>query len=100
NVLAATPGISVKDVVATLKKKGIEVRDNLVYGIKQDLAKKAMATTNVKATTPVHAVAPVKSAAPASNGHVGIGASIIAAKAAAEKVGGWAALKEIVDAMQ
>jgi hypothetical protein len=96
NVLAAKPGIAVKDVVATLKQKGIEIRDNLVYGIKQDLAKKAaMATTTTKA------VAPVRSAAPVStNGHLGIGASIIAAKTAAEKVGGWAALKEIVDAMQ
>src|SRR6185369_15477400 len=89
NVLAATPGISVKDVVVTLKQKGIEVRDNLVYGIKHDLAKKA---ANAKTTT--KAVAPAKSAATVSNGHLGIGASIIAAKTAAEKVGGWAALKE------
>ena len=101
NVLAARPGIAVKEVVATLKQKGIDVRDNLVYGIKQDLAKKAAnGTTTTKAAASTKAVAPVKSPAPVSNGHSGIGTSIIAAKTAAEKVGGWAALKEIVDAMQ
>ena len=53
NVLAATPGISVKEVIATLKQKGIEVRGNLVYGIKQDLAKKAMARPT---TAPIIAI--------------------------------------------
>jgi hypothetical protein len=38
-------------------------------------------------------------AAPSSNGVLGVGASIAVAKAAAEKVGGWPALKEIVDAL-
>jgi len=49
----------------------------------------------------------VAAPAPSSNGAVphsskgalGVGASITVAKAAAEKVGGWAALKEIVDAL-
>lgn len=95
-VLAATPSASAKDVVATLKQKGIDVSENLVYGVKQDLAKKAKATTKV--TAPVQA-APTKIAAPSSNGSLGVGASIAVAKAAAEKVGGWAALKEIVDAL-
>ena len=99
-VLAATPTASAKEVVATLKQKGIDVSENLVYGVKQDLAKKApKAKATAKAVTPVHA-APAKIAAPSSNGHLGVGASIAVAKAAAEKVGGWAALKEIVDALQ
>ena len=39
-------------------------------------------------------------AAHASDGALSVGASIAVAKAAAEKVGGWSALKEIVDALQ
>ena len=74
----------------------------VVYAVKQKLkpaaqAPKAKAT--VQATVPVHAAAPAKIAAPSSNGVLGVGASINVAKAAAEKVGGWAALKEIVDAL-
>jgi hypothetical protein len=42
---------------------------------------------------------PAKIAAASSNGHLGVGASIAVAKAAADKVGGWASLKEIVDAL-
>ena len=98
-VLAATPSASAKDVVATLKQKGIDVSENLVYGVKQDWAKKAQqAKTTTKTAAPVQA-APTKIAAPSSNGSLGVGASIAVAKAAAEKVGGWAALKEIVDAL-
>lgn len=98
-VLAATPAASAKEVVATLKQKGIGVSENLVYGIKNDLAKKASkAKATAKAAAPVQA-APAKIAAPSSNGVLGVGASIAVAKAAAEKVGGWAALKEIVDAL-
>ena len=99
-VLAATPAASAKEVVATLKEKGIDVSENLVYGIKQDLAKKApKAKAATEAAAPVKAAAPTKIAVPSSNGRLGVGASIAVAKAAAEKVGGWAALKEIVDAM-
>ena len=99
-VLETTPAASAKEVVATLKQKGIDVSENLVYGIKQDLAKKAQkAKATAKAAAPVQAVVPAKIAAPSSNGRLGVGASIAVAKAAAEKVGGWDALKEIVDAM-
>jgi hypothetical protein len=102
SVLAANPSASAKEVVATLKQTGIDVNDGLVYAVKQKLkpaaqAPKAKAT--VQATAPVHAAAPAKIAAPSSNGVLGVGASIAVAKAAAEKVGGWAALKEIVDAL-
>ena len=102
-VLAATPTASTKDVVATLKQKGIDVSENLVYGVKQKLTPTApnapKAKAAAKATAPVQSVAPAKIAAPSSNGRLGVGASIAVAKAAAEKVGGWAALKEIVDAL-
>ena len=100
-VLAATPGASAKDVVATLKGKGIDTNESLVYSVKQNLAKKASkAKASKKAAAPAKAVAPAKAAAPSSNGVLGVGASIAVAKAAAEKVGGWSALKEIVDALQ
>ena len=95
-VLAATPAASAKEVVATLKQKGIDVSENLVYGVKQDLAKKA---PKAKATSKAVVAAPSKVTAPSSNGVLGVGASIAVAKAAAEKVGGWSALKEIVDAL-
>src|ERR1022692_2847636 len=64
-VLAATPAASAKEVVATLKEKGIDVSENLVYGIKQDLAKKApKAKAATKAAAPVQAAVPAKIAAP------------------------------------
>jgi hypothetical protein len=108
-VLAATPAASAKEVVSTLKQKGIDVNEGLVYAVKKHLkavaakAPKAKATVQapapVQAVPPVHAAAPAKIAAPSSNGVLGVGASINVAKAAAEKVGGWAVLKEIVDAL-
>ena len=95
-VFTATPTASAKEVVATLKAKGISVSENHVYGVKKTLGKKkpgrkpkAMATVKVALTKAV----------PSSNGVLGVGASITVAKAAAEKVGGWSALKEIVDAL-
>ena len=100
SVLAATPSASNKDVIATLKAKGIDVSENLVYSVKKDLATKASnGKASKKAATPSKA-APAKAATPSSNGRLGVGASIAVAKAAAEKVGGWSALKEIVDAVQ
>jgi hypothetical protein len=92
----ATPAASAKEVVATLKAKGINVSENYVYGVKKTMKpgkKKKAAKATAKAT------APVTAAAPSSNGRLGVGASISVVKAAAEKVGGWATLKEIVDAM-
>ena len=93
-VLKATPTASAKEVVATLKQKGIDVSEYLVYGVKQDLAKKAK-----KAKATAKAASPVKVAASSPKIHLGVGASIALIKTTAEKVGGWDALKEIVDAL-
>jgi hypothetical protein len=101
-VLAATPAASAKEVVAALKQKGIDTNEGLVYAVKQKLkpaARAPKAKATVIATAPVQAVAPAKIVVPSSNGVLGVGASIAVAKAAAEKVGGWAVLKEIVDAL-
>lgn len=97
SALAATPGASAKDVVAALKAKGIDTNEGLVYSVKQNMAKKK---ASKKVAAPAKTAAPAKVATPSSNGHLGVGASIAVAKAAAEKVGGWSALKEIVDALQ
>jgi hypothetical protein len=86
-IFTATPTASAKEVVATLKAKGISVSENYVYGVKKTLGKKKTS----KAT--------VKTAVPSSKVHLGVGASIALIKTTAEKVGGWATLKEIVDAM-
>ena len=107
SVLAANPSASAKEVVATLKQTGIDVNEGLVYAVKQDLKAAGKKAPNAKAPVqaaapvqaPVHVPAPAKIAAPSSNGVLGVGASINVAKAAAEKVGGWAVLKEIVDAL-
>ena len=97
-IFKATPTVSAKEVVATLKAKGIDVSENYVYGVKKTLkpakkkpGRKPKATATVKVA--------LTKAAPSSNGVLGVGASITVVKAAAEKVGGWANLKEIVDAM-
>ncbi len=94
-VLAATPGASAKEVVTTLKAKGIAVSETYVYGVK-----KTMKPGKKKGPKAAKVAAPVTAAAPSSNGVLGVGASIAVVKAAAEKVGGWSALKEIVDALQ
>jgi hypothetical protein len=102
-VLADQPAASVKEVVATLKQKGIDVSENLVYGVKQKLTATApnapKAKKATKAPALIQAVAPAKVVAPSSNGRLGVGASIAVAKSAADKLGGWTALKEIVDAL-
>jgi hypothetical protein len=94
-LFTATPTASAKEVVATLKAKGIDVSENYVYGVKKTLtpAKKKARKTTVKTA------APTTAAAPSSNGQLSVGASIAVVKAAAERVGGWATLKEIVDAL-
>ncbi len=87
-----TPDATAKAIVAHLKEKGIEVSEGLVYKVKKTKKKPGRKPGTVpQAKTTV--------AAPSSNGHLGVGASIAVAKAAAQKVGGWAALKEIVDAL-
>ena len=97
------PDAKAKEIVAHLKEKGVEVTEGLVYQVKK-ISKKKMPgkpgrkpgkVSQAKATAP----APAKVAAPSSNGRLGVGASIAVAKAAAEKVGGWSTLKEIVDAL-
>jgi hypothetical protein len=91
-VLAATPGASAKEVVATLKAKGIDVTDALVYAVKTNLnGKKKKPGKAPKAKSMVAASSPKV--------HLGVGASIALIKTTAEKVGGWASLKEIVDAL-
>ena len=95
-IFTATPTASAKDVVATLKAKGISVSENYVYGVKKTMGKKKPGR-KPKATTPVKVA--LSKATPSSNGVLGVGASITVVKAAAEKVGGWATLKEIVDAL-
>jgi hypothetical protein len=98
SVLKETPGASAKEVVAALKEKGVTVTDSLVYAVKQKLPGKKKGK---KAKTAAKVAAPAKlAAAPSSNGRLGVGASIAVARAAAEKVGGWSSLKEIVDALQ
>ncbi len=91
----ATPTASAKDVVATLKAKGIDVSENYVYGVKKTLTPKKKKAPKAIVKT----AAPITSAAPSSNGKSGVGASIALIKTTAEKVGGWSTLKEIVDAL-
>jgi hypothetical protein len=102
--LKELPDAKAKEIVAYLKEKGVEVSDQLVYQVKKISKKKTPGkpgrkpgkVSQAKATV----AAPAKVAAvPSSNGMLGVGASIAVAKAAAEKVGGWSALKEIVDAL-
>ena len=94
-LFTATPTASAKEVVATLKAKGIDVSENYVYGVKKTLTPKKKKPPK----TPVKSAAPTTAAAPSSNGQLSVGASIAVVKAAAERVGGWATLKEIVDAL-
>jgi hypothetical protein len=89
-VLAATPGASAKEVVATLKAKGIDVTDALVYAVKTNLNGKKKKPGKVSKTMV---------ATPSPKVHLGVGASIALIKTTAEKVGGWSSLKEIVDAL-
>jgi hypothetical protein len=85
-----------------LKAKGIEVTEGLVYHVKKMSKKKKKWGPKPGKAPQAKAMvaAPAKIAGSSSNGRLGVGASIVVAKAAAEKVGGWAALNEIVDALQ
>ena len=94
-VFAATPAATAKEVVATLKAKGIVVTEGLVYQVK----KISKGKKGPKAKASAKTAAPAKVAASTSKIHLGVGASIALIKTTAEKVGGWAALKEIVDAL-
>ena len=91
------PDAKAKEIVAHLKEKGVEVSDQLVYQVKKISNKKKPGRKPGKvAQAKATVAAPAKLATPSSNGRLGVGASIAIAKAAAEKVGGWATLKEIV----
>jgi len=80
------PAATAKEVIAKLKAQGIEASEGLIYSLKPGKKKKQKGPKGKS------------KAAPSSNGSVG--ESIATAKAAAEKVGGWSVLKEIVDALQ
>jgi hypothetical protein len=95
------PAAKAKDIVTHLRGKGIEVTEGLVYKVKRIKKKRKPGRKPGQASqTNATLTAPTKVATPSSNGRLGVGASIAIAKAAAEKVGGWSALKEIVDALQ
>jgi hypothetical protein len=87
-IFADNPGATAKDVVAKLKAQGIEASEGLIYSCKPGKKKKQKGSKKTA------------KAAPSSNGTPSVGTSIAVAKEAAEKVGSWAALKEIVDALQ
>ena len=92
DALKEMPGAKAKEIVAHLKGKGIEVSEQLVYQVKKISKKK-------KAGKAPQAKATVAASAPSPKVHLGVGASIALIKTTAEKVGGWSALKEIVDAL-
>jgi hypothetical protein len=83
------PSATAKEIIAKLKAQGIEASEGLIYSCKPGKKKKQKEPKKGKAK-----------AAPSSNGVLSVGTSISVAKDAAEKVGGWSVLKEIVDAMQ
>jgi hypothetical protein len=97
--IKAMPNAKAKEVVAHLKEKGIEVSEQLVYQVKK-VAKKKKPGRRPATTAQVKAV-PVKApVAASSNGHLSMGAAIALVRSTADKVGGYAALKEIVEALQ
>jgi hypothetical protein len=110
--LKELPDAKAKEIVAHLKEKGVEVSEQLVYQVKK-ISKKKMPgkpgrkpgkVSQATGTVP----APAKVATPSSNGvlphsskgALSVGASITTVKACADRVGGMAILKEIVDALQ
>src|ERR1700690_3856449 len=87
-LFAANPGATGKEIIAKLKAQGIEASEGLIYSCKPGKKKKQKGPKGKAKPSP------------SSNGAPSVGSSIAVAKAAAEKVGSWAALKEIVDALQ
>lgn len=92
------PNAKAKEIVAHLKAKGIEVNEGLVYAVKKTSKKKKK--PGRKPGKPAQTTVSQAKAAPSSNGRLGVGASISLVRATAEKVGGFAALREIVEALQ
>jgi hypothetical protein len=95
------PDAKAKEIVAHLKAKGIETSEQLVYQVKKVGKKKKSGRMPGKVSQAKAVVAaPAKTAStPSPKVHLGVGASIALIKTTAEKVGGWASLKEIVDAL-
>src|ERR1019366_4443236 len=102
--LKEMPDAKAKEIVAHLKEKSVEVSEQLVYQVKKIRKKKMPGKPGRKPGKVMQAnvmvTAPANVAVPSSNGRLGVGASIALVKMTAEKIGGWAALKEIVDALQ
>jgi hypothetical protein len=86
-IFADNPGATAKEVVAKLKAQGIEASEGLIYSCKPGVKKKKLAKAKAKA-------------APSVSGALSIGESLAVTKNAAQMVGGWEMLKQIVDAMQ
>jgi hypothetical protein len=98
------PDAKAKEIVAHLKENGIETSEQLVYQVKKTSKKKKRGKPGRKpgmvSQAKAMVAAPAKAVPHSSKVHLGVGASIALIKTTAEKVGGWAALKEIVDALQ
>jgi hypothetical protein len=93
-ILAATPEMKAKEVVAAMAAKGHKITDALVYTIKGSMTEKKKRKKRV--------VKAAKAAVPSSNGQVSKGDAITMireVKALAEKAGGYEKLKELVDAL-
>jgi hypothetical protein len=91
----ANPKSSAKEVVTGLGEKGIKVKEGLVYAVKGSMKEKKRRKKRV-------VKAALAAAAPSSNGAVSKPDAITMireAKALAEKAGGYANLKELVDAL-
>ncbi len=90
--LIENPTRSAKEVVAALAEKGIKVTESLVYAVKGAMKEWKRRKAQVARA----------SAAASSNGHVGKSDAITMireVKALAQKAGGFAKLKQLVDAM-
>jgi predicted ATP-grasp superfamily ATP-dependent carboligase len=92
-ILAANPEMKAKEVVAAMTAKGHKITDNLVYFLKgKSSAKKARKKRVVKAAKAAHVTGVTGTKADALT-------MIREVKALALKAGGYAKLKELVDAL-
>ena len=82
-IYAQNPEATAKDIISQLKTQVIEASEGLVYSCKPGQKKKKKVQK--------------EKVAPSSTGALSVGESIAVA---AQRVGGWAALKELVDALQ
>jgi hypothetical protein len=86
-VFAASPGISVRDLIATLHGRGIKVKPNLVYLVKG----------NLRGEAPRRGRPPAAAAATPKNSDAL--ATIMKVKKVAAEVGGLRTLKALIDAL-